>query len=243
MTPELNFISKFNSNDTSGGTFGGPDAIFIGPQGNIWVSENLGNVEKFGFSIPPVANDDFVITAFNTQLEIDVLANDTDADGDPLTIISVNLNTPNGAAGVFTLANKIDYFPDIGFVGDDTFDYIISDGNGGNDTGSITVTVNAGTVPTIDTDFLFTFGTNGVGPGEFDNPNGVTTISDGSIYVLDTLNNRIQVFDAFGIFKDSFDSIGLASGTNIVSDSNDNIWIADRTNHRILQISANGTIL
>jgi Big-like domain-containing protein len=74
----------------------------------------------------------------STPVLIDVLANDSDPDGDPLTIISVT-QPANGAA---TITNgEISYQPQRGFTGTVTFQYTISDGRGGTATATVTVVV------------------------------------------------------------------------------------------------------
>ncbi len=40
------------------------------------------------------------------------------------------------------------------------------------------------------------------GEGQFNRPNGITVDSAGDIYVCDWMNDRVQVFDAEGKFKD-----------------------------------------
>ena len=92
----------------------------------------------------PVAVDDTAETPFVTAVEIPVLANDTDADGDDLTVTVVT--TP--ADGTATITSDADgndtlvtYTPDSGHPGEDTFDYTVFDGTA-TDTGTVTVTVN-----------------------------------------------------------------------------------------------------
>lgn len=93
-----------------------------------------------------MANDDSVTTAYNTAVAVNVLANDSDPDGDSLSVVSLG-DPPNGSA---TLSGgNVVYTPDSGFVGSDSFGYTISDGNGGTDTAAVNVTVNAPTGPTI----------------------------------------------------------------------------------------------
>src|SRR5262249_11482335 len=61
--------------------------------------------------------------------KIAVLANDSDPDGDPLTVSSVT-QPANGAAAV-NADNTVTYSPKAGFSGSDQFTYTISDGRGG----------------------------------------------------------------------------------------------------------------
>jgi YVTN family beta-propeller protein len=88
----------------------------------------------------PVAQADTATTNENTPVTINVLANDSDADGDPLTLISV-IQPANGSATINS--NTVIYTPDAGFSGTDAFAYTISDGKDGNATATVTVTVVA----------------------------------------------------------------------------------------------------
>ncbi len=93
---------------------------------------------------PPTACDDNAATATDTPVDIAVLANDTDPDGDALSIAAVS-DPPHGTA-VFS-RQAVTYTPDSGYVGPDSFTYTISDGCGGTDTATVTVTVLAETPP------------------------------------------------------------------------------------------------
>ncbi len=88
----------------------------------------------------PDAVDDSATTIRNTPVTINVVANDTDPDGDPLSVTAVS-DPPNGTA---TNNNNgtVTYQPDNGFIGSDSFTYTISDGRGGSDTATVRVTVN-----------------------------------------------------------------------------------------------------
>ena len=88
---------------------------------------------------PPAATDDNASTAEDTSVTIDVLANDSDPDGDGLNITLVS-NPANGDATI--QGTGIAYMPDPNFNGTDSFTYDISDGNGGTDTATVNVTVN-----------------------------------------------------------------------------------------------------
>ncbi len=81
------------------------------------------------------------ITVASSQL----LSNDSDADGDPLTILSVN-NGANGTA-VLNADGSVTYTPDSNFSGQDTFTYVVSDNKGGLDTATVTVNVTSAPPP------------------------------------------------------------------------------------------------
>ncbi len=89
----------------------------------------------------PTARNDSATTEENDPVAIAVLSNDSDADNDPLDI--TRLDDP--ANGDVTLLDdgRVDYSPDDGFSGTDSFTYEISDGEGGTDTATVTVTVTA----------------------------------------------------------------------------------------------------
>ena len=88
----------------------------------------------------PVAVDDTLIVAKNGSDVVFALANDSDVDGDTLTVVSFT----EGAHGTVKYSernNNFRYTPRRGFTGTDTFTYTISDGNGGTATATVTVTV------------------------------------------------------------------------------------------------------
>ncbi|MBD3668371.1 MAG: tandem-95 repeat protein [Kangiella sp.] len=89
---------------------------------------------------PPVANDDEITTLSGSAVTVDVLANDTDTDGDTLNIESFT----NGSYGtVVQSGNNLVYTPESNYAGTDSFAYIISDGNGGSSTAVVAVIVEA----------------------------------------------------------------------------------------------------
>jgi hypothetical protein len=94
----------------------------------------------------PVAVDDTATTNMVQQVSIAVLDNDTDADGDPLTVSEVTQGA-NGA--VTTDGTNAIYTPGAGFFGIDSFTYTVDDGFGGTDVGTVTVTVNHNYAPVV----------------------------------------------------------------------------------------------
>jgi choice-of-anchor C domain-containing protein len=87
---------------------------------------------------PPVANDDSAMTAFETSILMDVLANDTDPDGDPLAVV---LTTGPSHGIARPIGTKIEYIPNPDFVGTDRLQYQASDGRGGTSSATVTISV------------------------------------------------------------------------------------------------------
>ncbi|MFM2611498.1 tandem-95 repeat protein [Vibrio campbellii] len=87
----------------------------------------------------PVANDDNAVTDENTPVTIDVLPNDTDVDGDTLTI--VNASVPADQGTVEIVDGKLVFTPADNFNGEATISYTVSDG-ALEDSAEVTVTVN-----------------------------------------------------------------------------------------------------
>ena len=87
----------------------------------------------------PVATDDSASTPSGVSVVVHVLANDTDPDGDALQLDSVG--TPAHGVATMHADGSVTYAPDAGFEGNDTFSYTVSDGHGGTDTASVSITV------------------------------------------------------------------------------------------------------
>jgi hypothetical protein len=89
-------------------------------------------------NLAPVAIDDMVTTTEGIPVVIAVLTNDSDPDGDTLTISAVA--TPQHGAVVID-GNSLRYTPTVGYVGNDTFTYTVIDGQGGSAMTTVTVVI------------------------------------------------------------------------------------------------------
>ncbi len=88
----------------------------------------------------PTAQNDSAAVIENNSVTIQVLANDSDPDHDPLAITGVT----QPAHGVASIASgAIVYQPVSAFTGTDTFRYTISDGHGGTASADVSVTIGA----------------------------------------------------------------------------------------------------
>jgi hypothetical protein len=93
---------------------------------------------EYNHNNPPVANNDSVETDQDLPLMIDVLANDTDSEDGTPELWSVASAT-NGTTTI--IGNQIEYTPNAGFFGDDSFEYTVRDVAGATDTATVSVTV------------------------------------------------------------------------------------------------------
>jgi len=82
------------------------------------------------------------------------------------------------------------------------------------------------------------FGSDGSGNGQFFGPAGIALADDGTIYVSDNLNSRIERFTSGGVFMVAWGTSGSAAGQfnsprGLDTDANGNIYVADTSNNRI----------
>lgn len=124
--------------------YNGPDTI------RYTVADDDGNRAPGAVSVrvepvndAPVANPDSGSTAEDTPFTIDPTANDTDVDGDAVTVGA--LGDPAHGSATLNADGTVTYTPNPGFVGEDTIPYTADDGNGGQTRGEIVVTVTEDT--------------------------------------------------------------------------------------------------
>lgn len=135
-------INPDNSiNYTSSANYFGPDSF------TYTASDGLGGMDTATVPLTvtavndaPVAVPDEMLTAEETAVVVDVLANDSDVDGDMLTVIGVGQPT-YGHASV-NLDNTVIYTPVVNFASTDTFTYTLSDGHDATATTVVTITVS-----------------------------------------------------------------------------------------------------
>lgn len=85
-------------------------------------------------------------------------------------------------------------------------------------------------------------------PGDFAAPQGIAIDSDNNIYVTDTLNNRVECFDADGNFISEFGKHGDGPGyfsrpKGIAVDVDGHIWVADAMEDRLQVFNKEGQLL
>jgi DNA-binding beta-propeller fold protein YncE len=85
-------------------------------------------------------------------------------------------------------------------------------------------------------------------PGSFSLPSSVAVDRDGNVYVTDTLNCRVEIFDADGNFLSTFGKEGDGAGQferpkGIAVDSDGHIWVVDGAQDRVKVFDSDGRLL
>jgi sugar lactone lactonase YvrE len=84
--------------------------------------------------------------------------------------------------------------------------------------------------------------------GDFSKPAGVAVDAEGNLYVADTMNNRIEIFDADGQFVSTFGKAGDGPGyfsrpKGVAIDGDGHIWVADGAQDRVQVFNKEGQLL
>ena len=121
----------------------GPDSFTYVVTDGIATDQGLVTITVTSVNDPPTVVDE------NTSVGEDapptrffVLDNDSDVDGDTITITSAS-NPPHGTTVVAPDHLSLTYQPDSGYSGADTFTYVVSDGVGGTSVGTVVVDVSS----------------------------------------------------------------------------------------------------
>ena len=101
---------------------------------------------------------------------------------------------------------------------------------------------------TVDGSRLSTIGERGSEPGEFNFPTNLAVDAHGRLFVADTLNFRIQIFDAEGKFQKSFGTLGDAPGSlnrpkGLGVDSEGHIYVVDASFNNFQIFDEEGQLL
>ena len=85
-------------------------------------------------------------------------------------------------------------------------------------------------------------------PGDFSRPTNLAVDADGNVYVSDTFNDRVEVFDADGNLVRTWGKAGDGPGyfarpKGIAVDSDGHVWVADSVQDRLQVFTPEGQLL
>ncbi len=163
-------------------------------------------IEVFGSpdpNTPPIAQDDFNSTPESTPVDGIILDNDSDPEGDVITVNTTILSGPDNGSATINSDGTYTYVPVIGFIGVDTFEYEICDDESNCDQAVVTIDVYPGpptpkpdnVPPFADDDGEFTFEdvpVDGTLAGNDNDPEG-TQLTYDSTPVEDPVNGTVDV--------------------------------------------------
>jgi DNA-binding beta-propeller fold protein YncE len=103
--------------------------------------------------------------------------------------------------------------------------------------------------------FITQWGSQGAGPGQFQEPWGVAVDEEGNVYVADSWNHRLQKFDSEGRFLLQWGTFGNTQGAiigqesvlygprDIAIDAAGDLYVTDTGNKRVVKFSSRGEFL
>ncbi|QDV25787.1 Ig-like domain-containing protein [Aureliella helgolandensis] len=200
---------------------------------------NVDNVRLVGLlqndsNQPPVANNDSGLTSEDQAVLINVLANDSDPDGDAFSIASVTQPT---FGAIVIVGGQVQYTPTANFNGSDSFTYTVTDTAGDLATASVDVTINSVNDAPVSVDDLVT--TSEDTPVTFsviENDSdvdgdtlSVRSISDGSNGTVTIhANNTLTYSPATGFFGSDQFSYSITDGYGGISTSNVQVTVVEQ---------------
>ena len=125
-TPNSNFV-------------GGDNFSYQITDGNGGFSSAFIQINVADQNTDPVAADDTTEALVNQSVVIDVVGNDSDIDLDSLTVTSFSM--PSNGTVSANSGTTLSYTPNVGFIGNDSFTYTVSDNRGGEDTATVNIVV------------------------------------------------------------------------------------------------------
>lgn len=181
-------------------------------------SQRADAIQYVSTNSDPVAEPDALTISTGGRASLQPLANDSDGDGD--TMFITGLSEASHGAATLRDDQSVQYYPDSGFSGTDSFEYTVSDGMGGIATGTVTISVVSGVATEEESAIPESFSLGQNYPNPF-NPR--TTIrfalpvsSEVELVVFDALGRRVQTLIndhmPAGWHQVGFDASRLASG-------------------------------
>jgi hypothetical protein len=175
----------------------------------LWI-DSIGVSYTPAPNIQPIANNDTVIAYRNNPLTIStLLSNDSDCDGGTLSVASTT--TPIHGTNTNT-ATTVTYTPNLNYVGNDIFEYVLSDGTGGTSRAFVIVNVlnNTGIENTNDISFS-------IYPNPVSNNLIVDGLKNNAPFFITDLNSKKAIEGNLNSNTNSIDVSNLQNGTYFIN--------------------------
>ena len=171
ITPDTDVNNGSLTLVSDGGFTYTPNVNFFGVDSFIYqLEDGKGGVTTGSVSItvsninddPKTVNDDYSTNEDIVLNGSSVLSNDSDIDGDSLSLITSTVSGPSNGIVVLNSNGSFIYTPNVNFFGDDSFDYQVSDGHGGSANGTVNITINTINDPPVANSDNFTINEDSV---------------------------------------------------------------------------------
>jgi DNA-binding beta-propeller fold protein YncE len=90
--------------------------------------------------------------------------------------------------------------------------------------------------------FAASWGSHGEGPGEFEEPRGVAVSLQGAVFVADTGNHRLQVFDETGEFVAEWGEAVLGEPVDVAVGVDGRVYVVDTEHDSVFVFSSGGQL-
>ena len=211
-----------------------PAADFFGSESFVYtIQDNQGETTQATVNVnviaqnddPTVEDDAFTVIVDSADNSLDVLANDSilpDAD-ETLTILSVSAPNQGGAVQIAAGGGSLVYSPPAGYAGTETLTYTVTDGNGGETVGTVTVTVEPEVIePVAAFNLIFT--------DEAGTP--IESVNAGENFQLRVFVQDVRPEDPQGVFSAYMDIVYEGSANPMITgaiDFNDDVYPATQS--------------
>jgi hypothetical protein len=181
-------------------------------------SQRANAVQFVSSNSMPTAQEDIIYLSLNEHASLDLLANDSDDDGDSLYITEIS--TPSHGSATLQDNQLVNYSTNDGYTGLDSFTYTVVDGFGGSASGTVTLSVASGVASENEVGLPSEFRLEANYPNPF-NPStsiryALPQAAPVTLSVFDTLGRRVAVLidssQQAGWHNFTFDAGTLSSG-------------------------------
>ncbi|MCU4677357.1 tandem-95 repeat protein [Catenovulum sp. 2E275] len=194
-------------------------------------------------NIPPNAENDLAQLAWNTSVTVDVLNNDSDADGDIINITSVSASF---GEVIINADNTINYTPNVNYAGNDLIQYGITDNKGGTDAAQVSVTIKPNRNPIAQIDTLNIDGSRTVeinvliNDSDIDGDSLIITSAAAMYGTVNVVNNRLM-YDAKDYIGEDTINYTISDGQGGQANSSVNVTVTGPEVIKVTNQSSGGS--